>query len=126
MQRDELTREEAIRRHRKLWNYIADQTERTGKVIDKTDALVLLWPGTVAVLANCWLCEYAGKKCMEHACPICWPGGYCVSRPNEKYTNSGLYDLLIQEQKSKDPNVKFYAALARVIANLPEREVGGP
>ena len=35
---EELTREEAIRRHRLMWNWIADETEKIGEPIDKSDA----------------------------------------------------------------------------------------
>lgn len=33
-----LTKEECVRRHRLLWNYIADESERTGEMITKVDA----------------------------------------------------------------------------------------
>lgn len=39
MQRDELTREEAIRRHRTMWNWLADQAETTGKLHSKFNAM---------------------------------------------------------------------------------------
>lgn len=35
---EELTREEAIRRHRLMWNWIANEAERTHKPVTKMDA----------------------------------------------------------------------------------------
>ena len=33
MEMEELTREEAIRRHRLVWNWIADETEKIGTIV---------------------------------------------------------------------------------------------
>lgn len=35
---EELAREETIRRHRLMWNWLADETEKTGETITKKDA----------------------------------------------------------------------------------------
>lgn len=109
-----LTKKEAIKRHRLLWNWIADETIRRNECVEKREAFEHFgWP---KVSYNCWLCEYdcSHKKnyCGEN-CILDWgkPEGCATS----------LYNSLYPKWTSEhDP--KKSAAIARKIANLPERK----
>ena len=120
MQRDELTREEAIRRHRAMWNWLADQAETTGKLHSKFNAILALWPDEDWVpIAGCWMCELADDCYDGSTCALVWPNGRCgpyIGKRNE-YLFSDWYSAYLLDNK------KEYIRLAREIANLPEREV---
>lgn len=110
----ELTREQAITEHRKMWNWIADEIEKQKicKVIAtlKRDYFILKYNEPFD--AYCFLCLYVKQRhvgCNE--CPIKWEGGCCI---NKKET--GIYDRCI-----KSGTWQEQSALARQIANLPER-----
>lgn len=108
-----LTKDEAIKRHRMLWNYIADESERVGVPISKYEAVHTLWPDLPPgkPLSNCWACE-ASDHCT--VCIIKWPGGDCWDPDNEE----GLYCRWAGACLNRD--VKEAVKLAREIANLPE------
>ena len=59
MEMEELTREEAIRRHRLMWNWLADETEKIGELITKKDAFKHFGWDRSKVLASCW-CAASG------------------------------------------------------------------
>lgn len=129
---EELTREEAIRRHRLMWNWIADEAERTHKPVTKMDAFDHFgWDQNI--LSKCWCCEYTheevfrrelfGKKKICEFCPLDWSQGNedavkasCIVYYEAWRLSSGL------------TNGKFYfdqerfISLAKTIANLPEKE----
>lgn len=86
MEMEELTREEAIRRHRLMWNWIADETEKTGEPIDKSDAFKHFGWGGSKVLSSCWCREWAhwernldlykdNFKSLCFYCPLDWSTG---------------------------------------------------
>lgn len=126
----ELTKEQALEEHRKMWNWIADQYEN-GRVedirgmkqeyIEETEYREL-------ILHNCFCCEYAVQKrsgdyrCID--CPVTWETEvYRKFFPCEHFLSA--------YQKLKDESCKFdkcdvdselCARFAREIANLPERE----
>ena len=65
---EELTREEAIRRHRLMWNWIADETERTREVVTKRAAFKYFgWPYE-EVYSSCWCCDW--MKTLPYFCEI--------------------------------------------------------
>lgn len=108
----ELTREQAIAEHRKMWNWIADEIERV-----KHSVYIIAYKkkyleinGFVDIKDSCFMCEYVVNKhktCEQ--CPInSWIYSIdCLGGLFEKCCNAKSW----QEQ----------AALARQIANLTER-----
>lgn len=109
----ELTRAEAISKHRIMWNELADEIEKYKKVI-----FIIQWKKEYMLNKNyhcessCFLCEYASsidncETCC--ACPLDIGDEECLGGLYEKCCNAKTW----QEQ----------AALARKIANLPERKV---
>ena len=140
---EELTREEAIRRHRLMWNWIADEAEKTHKPVTKMDAFDHFgWDQNI--LSKCWCCEYTheevfrrrelfGKKKMCEFCPLDWSQGNedavkasCINYFDESmFSHMGLYEAWCLS--SGFDNGKFYfdqerfISLAKTIANLPEK-----
>ena len=112
-----ITKSEAIALHRRMWNYIADETEQRQEVVDKADALIEMGIGLRDVAYRCFCCEYGiqkfGPKLRCEACPIKWSGRHC-------YDPGELYDLW--EDAVDGGDWEFASRLARVIANLPEKE----
>lgn len=120
MRREELTREEAIRRHRTMRNWLADQAEKTGFLFSKSHAFSALWPDEDWVpIAECWMCELAGDCYDGSTCALVWPNGRCA--PYIGKGNEYLFLDWVFAQCMGD--TKEYINLAREIANLPEREV---
>ena len=141
---EELTREEAIRRHRLMWNWIADEAEKTHKPVTKMDAFDHFgWDQNI--LSKCWCCEYTheevfrrrelfGKKKMCEFCPLDWSQGNedavkasCINYFDESmFSHMGLYEAWCLS--SGFDNGKFYfdqerfISLAKTIANLPEKK----
>lgn len=108
-----LTKEEVVRRHRMLWNYIADESERSGVPVSKYTAVHELWPGLpqFVPMNDCWACE--GSDTCD-SCIIKWPGGDCGGPRNFK----GLYVKWLRAYNRND--LKAHINIAREIANLPE------
>lgn len=107
----ELSKEKAIELHRQLWNWIADETEKEKRCVDKWEAFAYFgWP---EVEAFCWCCEY-NEQTDERGCDqgqLCilkWPEGSCIR------------GLFYNWQEATDPFVR--AKLARQIANFPVNE----
>ena len=144
---EELTREEAIRRHRLMWNWIADETEKTGKPVDKIDAFEHFGWDRGEVLSSCWCCEYARHPWQKDEikcdfCPLDWSvgnniiGATCTHIPSSvtiegslprTVTVHGLYRLWVRyiyalRNDDYKTNIKRAAAIARTIANLPEKK----
>lgn len=143
MEMEELTREEAIRRHRLMWNWMADEAERTHKPVTKIDAFDHFgWDEKT--LSRCWCCEYAyeeklrrelfDKKTTCELCPLDWSQGNgdaiksrCVGYFDEDiFFHIGLFEEWVNSWDLY--NVIFYfdqerfVSLARTIANLPEKK----
>lgn len=67
-----LTKEEAIRRHRMMWERIADETLKAKRCIGKEEVFDHFGWNIDEVDCACWCCEYTGITCTK--CPIKWPG----------------------------------------------------
>lgn len=115
-----LTREQAIAEHRKMWNWIADAIERTERVFN-IDMLKDLYLGVFKEMKtypveSCFLCEYSrsekNKRCQGTTCDYCPVTGAC-----DDGCLGGLYYSV-----SRAETWQNQSALARQIANLPERE----
>lgn len=113
-----LTREQAIAEHRKMWNWIAEQIEDKQSVID-----IEICKGEYCaehgftINCNCFLCEYTEENniaCSE--CILKWGDNAedeCGMTHDEK---PGIYRKAIYSEYWQEQ-----ASLARKIANLPER-----
>lgn len=121
-----LTREEAIAEFRKMWNWIADETEELKRIVNKREYFDA--HGLQVVMNECWLCHYndqaEGGGC--EACPIDF--GFCI------YVHEDLPCLDANEGDTPFSRwcdcLDIYdwesaAKNARQIANLPERVVEG-
>lgn len=116
----ELTREEAISKHRKMWNWIADRIEEEKEYQDIEDLKIEYCDreGFDDIENNCFCCEYT--NCVCEFCPIKWESKVenymCVDKYKED-DYEGIYWICCDEEDWKEQ-----AKLARQIANLPERE----
>lgn len=107
----QLTKEEAIRRHRMMWNWIADESIRQKRRVERREAFEHFGWGVTKT--DFWCCEYVAannKKCSD--CPIAWPkGARCAINDNTPYIkwcfSLGYNDC---------------AKYAKQIEELPERE----
>lgn len=117
----QLTREQAIAEHRKMWNWIADAIERMERVFD-IDILKDLYLGvfkkmTTYPIESCFLCEYSkserNKRCRGITCDYC-----PVTRAYGSGCLGGLYHSVNRAETWQEQ-----AKIARQIANLPERRI---
>ena len=119
-------KKEAIENHRKMWNWIADETKKREAGVTKVDYLNenSIVPDNLP--NQCYACEYAteymhandieGARVCDY-CPLAWPEGHGCSNTD----NTGLYDRFGVSVALGDwKNSEKYA---RKIANLPERNV---
>ena len=126
-----LTKEEAVRRHRELWNEIAELCTEShfsscGFSVFKIKSMALNALGYDDPIkfpdSMCWACEYAiynaiylrrTNKGICCFCPIKWKTELC-------YDKDGEYDMW--RRYIQDGNYEKAAEMARVIANLPEKK----
>lgn len=109
-----MTKQEALTKHRTMWNLIADMIE-AGERHDhaykyKTEALKKMEEEYLPI-ASCYCCAYA-KDCSE--CPVIWGNSKWMSCLETEY---GSF-----ENSLKAGNYIKAASVAREIANLPERK----
>lgn len=128
---DALMRRLYLRLHRKLWNWIADETERTHKCVDKWDAFNHFgWRKSID--AQCWACQYIrwrrkyrpSKIDCDDLCIVDWgvsertgKNMCCVFNAPFNLSAFELWDACLCDQDWRKA-----AKAARIIANLPERE----
>ena len=120
-----MEKDEAVRKHREMWNAIADKIEARKHGIDIYKEKCRI--AGRGILNNCFCCEFARTEYDEYdvpncdICPMIWPSDsedfMCKDTGNEHY-GGGLY------QKCVDSVVDWekQAQLARQIANLPEKQ----
>lgn len=125
-----LSREEAIRKHREMWNWIADRIkERKQTVRIESLKEAYIERHNECVLYSCYLCDYSigmleeGKYFPDRCkyCPLDWEstgdedGIYqCLENHGEK----GLYEEAMRTSLWEEQY-----ALCKKIANLKEREI---
>lgn len=125
----ELSKEEAVRRHRLMWNWIAEETLKQKRCVDKEEAFEHFGWGS-DIDCNCWCCEYASSisyigKC--NRCPLVWKingeeRAYCcdVYPIAGSQSRHGWYWLWRDAYlRSEYERASYYA---RRIAKLPERK----
>lgn len=65
-----LTKEQAIEEHRKMWRWIAIETQKRQIPVKKEEYLKKYFPDE-SIIKNCFCCEYDGfSECAY--CPIYW------------------------------------------------------
>lgn len=116
-----LTKEVAISWHRNMWNEMADEIEKCKAIIDVCDfkRQYCLSHNMLSVLNHCFLCEYTCGYC--GICPLQWDSTTKEYMCESKASVSDGQGLWIRCCNSTD--WKEQAALARQIANLPERKM---
>ena len=119
----ELTKEKAIEEHRKMWNWIADETLKRKHKVNK---LTYFNENLLSdkVRHNCFLCEYTFQNYFTivftrcRSCPLKW-----TERPKEEYRlHECVFSIYSDWQTCNVENYELAAALAKRIANLPEIE----
>lgn len=108
-----LTKKEVVRKHRAMWNWIADYIEKKkeGQCIPKLK-IMYLEEHNETPLCSCYCCEY-NKQLDDDCkfCPVIWG------------SNSGCYgEKSLYRQCMCATTWQKQANLARLIADLPERE----
>lgn len=125
-----LTFNEAIENHRKMWNWIADETDRKKGIVSKEDYFKK--NNIEKCYCYCYCCEYAKennnivdergkieKDC--RICPIDWGIEAEFHRSTQCSEYNTLYDLW---RKAVDLwEWKTAAIYASQIANLPVRQI---
>ena len=136
----QLTKEQAIAEHRKMWNWIADQYKHGSEAhVSDLKCVYLREKNMGGIYGHCFLCNYAGVNESDYGnyafncnrCLLQWPvpkdsnieEGYCVDKYNLN-DNYGLYGMLEERYKKKGSRLTFKEKenIAREIANLPERK----
>ncbi|MFR2774833.1 MAG: hypothetical protein ACLTBR_03270 [Anaerostipes sp.] len=123
---EKLTKQEAIKLHRHMWNWIADKTERTGEFIEKSDYFdAMKIPPEERPYSLCYCCEY-GKQQSNGVftgrckyCPLDWKSKgdyYTCCRKGVRFDGKGLF-----RRWSSACNIEESIELARKIANLEVR-----
>ena len=103
-----MTKEEAIRNHRKMWSWLA---KNPGK--GERDYLREFDP-EAKLTANCYLCGYVNNNGHCEYCPLEWPGaGHCTD-------TGGLYREWAYAMDWED--YALAAEIAKQIAELPEKK----
>lgn len=132
-----ISREEAIRKHREMWNWIAEQYENGSDVPVhrlKQTFIKKYYPYDSPV-SDCYCCAYTetlteleigGSLYNCEKCPLEWPSNekffMCVykTRVLEMY---GLYGKITCYTDPTMGTYKKAVTIAREIANLPEKKI---
>ena len=141
-----ISKKEAVRKHRMMWNWIADQYQygSTKSVVELKQEFTRVNDPGVKIPSNCYCCMYAGERgdlfqfiSGNHSrynckrCPLEWPTSKdtkelmcCASTYTDGY-KFGLYTYVAMHTPilpgCGDPHK--VATVARKIANLPERKI---
>lgn len=135
-----ITREEAIRKHREMWSWIAEQYENGSDVRVnhlKVKFIREHYPNDYPD-SSCYCCEHAGRALNSvicgskynncERCPLEWPSTYCefmCLHKTDELNFDGLYEQCVCQSHPYIANYKKAATIAREIANLPERKIEG-
>ena len=144
---DRISKEEAIKNHRAMWNWIADQYEKGSNQrvrFLKREYIVTMDPNRdvhAILYASCYCCYYAGLNNIVGAgnkymfncdqCPVVWPSyaeeGMCCEGTS-RATGIGLYKLIencMVFYKGFDEIRDILVRLCRLVADLPENTYAG-
>lgn len=128
-----LTKQQAIKEHRKMWNWIADYyTSLIGKEVENINYMYfiefvkkryLTEQGIENLKCRCFCCEYTSKSDCDN-CPLKWIDieGNAVSRCiGEMGVEDGLHNVLCELSEQAYVDFKECARISRIIANLEEK-----
>lgn len=119
-----MLREEAIKKHRAMWTWIAEQIvndEHTMNIAMLKQMYIGMQGGDLQEMYmhnNCYLCHFTDINCSE--CPLLWPSDVKEYQCEHGYIDKGLY-FRACDLYGKG-SWKLQAELVYEIANLPERE----
>lgn len=130
-----MTIKECQEKHKKLWNWIADETERTGKIIHKRDYFTEMGIQKNP-RHNCWACAYDRERLEDWtlACTKCpidwkkyhnWPFRHTFCEIGETSPYRKWLIMVVSNDDNielEEETVKELVRLAREIANLPFKE----
>lgn len=143
---EKLTKEEAIRKHRALWAYMAAKLKEGN--ITKEEAICDIFTGQGYPYNKCYLCDYARSKCDEYKyavgtddicnyCPLCddgKSGSNCLSgkfndfnraRQEGDYARASEIAFEIATLPEVDRDRKTYAdKVLEKVKNIYEEERG--
>lgn len=123
------TREDFVFHHRKMWNWIADQTLKLKRKVTKEEYFEAMGiPVWNRPLHRCYCCQYVFRYFENtcESCPIDWTNGEDNDEFDKyfictfEYETIGLTSIFIKWLRAD--YYKEAARLARTIANLPEKE----
>lgn len=87
-----LSREEAIRKHRDMWNWIADRIKERKQLVDVGNLkLVYVKQHNESVSYNCYLCQYCADRVGARVDEKC---KYCPLNWESNGDEYGLYQCL--------------------------------
>ena len=131
-----LTKEQAIKEHRKMWNWIADQYknrcinyiyEVEQRYIDECTNY-----SSDEIASNSFCCEYSDQNDVSDSCdscPLAWDKitGFCACLQTDKLNEdgdfAGLYQKVTDETwDSSEIDFDKVYKLCKQIASLPERK----
>lgn len=117
----ELTREQAITEHRKMWRWIAEQYKNKCDIsphqLKKIYLLKIGYDDPFLIQSCCFLCEYTRERGCDN-CPLIWGTiKDCMGTSDE---HRGLYGKLMDCYLNRD--IEKCVKLARQIAELPEKQ----
>lgn len=109
-----LTREQAIYEHRKMWNWIADECLKRKRKVEKYEYFDEHPVYGEIPQCYCWCCEYSDVYCST--CPIQFDGpmARCTNKPESPTIYNYYFSCC-------DYNIA--SECARKIANFPERSL---
>ena len=125
-----MLREEAIKKHRAMWKWIAEQIENEKHTMNiailKVNFIEQQGDDTLdmKLYENCYLCCYTAAECKN--CPLLWPSesdslmciyGYKSANGYSKGLFNKCYNLCDEN------DWQLQAKLCRKIANLPQKVV---
>lgn len=125
----ELTRQQAITEHRKMWNWIANDIEQNGwnwenSIENKKKEYLVLNGYGDDIYADCFCCHYVEQRelnCLEQ-CLLNWGKSSCCNEDAPYWKLYKLTDLdLRDEGEQPEATEKRIVSLCREIANLPEK-----
>jgi len=126
-----LTKQQAITEHRKMWRWIAEETEKRKQIVKKSEYLYIHGFNEF-IACNCFCCEYEEQQCCKqqsnfpncHFCPIDWNSAATSYMCKDLTDMDDDYGLFAEwEDAVEYGDWQTAAALARQIAELPEREI---
>lgn len=131
-----MLREEAIKKHRAMWTWIAEQivtNEHTMNIAMLKQMYIKMQCDDTEKMDscnNCYLCCYTEVDCRE--CPLLWPSDSIDFKCEYGYRSTngysdGLYykccKLYYDRNLHYECGWELQVTLCRKIANLPEREM---